>query len=264
MAKTTLRRIALAACTALGAGALLPAPAAPATIPILPGLAPVLTPLLAPVLPPPTTPSTAPAPAPAPTPAPSSPPTASNPAPAPADPVSALTQTVLPTCGPAVHPFAQFGDHSAYYGFANNGFENGLSGWRVTGASVVAGNEPWHVNGPGTSSLSLSAHGAAASPLVCINLLDPGWRMFARANGANGPLHAQVVFYGLTGNITGVLNVADLQPSKYGSWQPTVAIRSLLALPLLTKYAQLQLQSAATRGTWQIDDVFVDPWANRG
>lgn len=280
MAKTTLRRIAFTACAALGAAALLPAPAAPARLPILPGLAPILTPLLSPLLPPPppapapapadpvpapapTTTETTPAPSPSSTPAPP----ATSPAPTPpasADPPPSLVQALFPTCGSAVHPFAQFGDRNGYYGFPNNGFEDGLAGWRVSGASVVGGNEPWYVNGPGDSSLSLGAHGAAASPLVCINLLDPGWRMFARANGANGPLHAQVVFYGLTGNITGVLNVAALQPSKYGSWQPSVTIRSLLALPLLTKYAQLQVQSGATRGTWQIDDVFVDPWANRG
>jgi hypothetical protein len=177
---------------------------------------------------------------------------------------SPATNALLPTCGSTVYPFAQFGDQNAYFGFPNNGFENGATGWRVSSASVVGSNEPWYVNGPGNSSLALSPNGTAASPLVCINLLDPGWRMFARANGANGPLHARVVFYGLTGNITGVLNFADLQPSGYTSWQPSTAIRSVLALPLLTKYAQLQVTSAATRGTWQIDDVFVDPWANRG
>jgi hypothetical protein len=252
-----VRRLALAACTVLGAAALLPGSAAPATVPILPVLSP-LTQLLAPVASQPAATPAPPAPvstqpnAPAPT-APT----------APAGPVSSLTQVLLPTCGSPVHPFAQFGDQNSYYGFANNGFENGLTGWRASGASVVGGNEPWYVNGHGSSSLSLSPNGTAASPLVCINLLDPDWRMFAHANGANGPLHAQIVFYGVTGNLTGVLNVADLQASKYGSWQPTTVIRSLLALPLLTKYAQLQVSSGATRGTWQIDDVFVDPWANR-
>lgn len=204
MAKTTLGRLALLACTALGAVALAPASASPAT------------------------------------------------------------NLLLPTCGSTVYPFAQFGDQNAYFGFPNNGFENGATGWRVSGASVVPGNEPWYVNGPGNSSLSLSPNGSAASPLVCINLLDPNWRMFAHSNGANSALQARVVFYGLTGNITGVLNFADLQPSGYSSWQPSTAIRSVLALPLLTKYAQLQVTSTATRGTWQIDDVFVDPWANRG
>ena len=175
-----------------------------------------------------------------------------------------MTQAVLPTCGAATHPFSQFGDQSAYYAFPNNGFESGASGWSLAGAAVVSGNEPWHVNGPGSSSLAVAPQGAAGSPLVCINLLDPGWRMFAHATNANGPLHAQVVFYGATGNVTGLVNFTNLAAAKFGSWAPSPTIRSLLALPPPTKYAQLRVASEATRGTWQIDDVFIDPWANRG
>ncbi len=119
------------------------------------------------------------------------------------------------------------------------------------------------MNGPGKSSLVLPPGASASSPRVCINLLTPEWRMFAHSNAANGALHAQIVFYGLTGNLTGILNVADLAPSGYGSWQPTSTISSVLALPLLTRYAQLRLTSTATSGSWQVDDVFVDPWASR-
>ena len=39
--------------------------------------------------------------------------------------IGSVTQVVLPTCGSTGHPFAQFGDLHAYYGFANNGFESG-------------------------------------------------------------------------------------------------------------------------------------------
>ena len=176
-----------------------------------------------------------------------------------------LTQAVLPNCGPTIYPFAQFGDPNAYYSFPNNGFENGSTSWTLTGgASVGKGNEPWNVNGSGKSSLTVPAGASAASPLVCINLLAPDWRMFARSNAANGALHAQIVFYGVTGNVTGILNVADLNPAGYSAWQPTSTISSLLALPLLTRYAQLRLNSNATSGSWQVDDIFVDPWASRG
>jgi hypothetical protein len=204
--------------------------------------------------------------------APSVPPTATVPpsptaAPAPsppADPVGAVQQAVLPSCGAATHPFAQFGDPNSYFAFPNNGFENGSAGWTLNRSFVGGGNEPWLVNGPGSASLTVPPHGAAGSPLVCINLLDPFWRMFARASGANGPLHVQVVFYGVTGNLTGVVNFDDLPSARYASWAPTTRIRSLLALPALTKYAQLRVASGASRGTWQVDDVFVDPWGNRG
>jgi hypothetical protein len=187
------------------------------------------------------------------------------PAPAPpSDPIGAVQQAVLPSCGDATHPFAQFGDQNSYFAFPNNGFESGAAGWTLNRSSIGRGNEPWFVNGSGSSSLSIPPRGAAGSPLVCVNLLDPFWRLFARAAGANGPLHVQVVFYGATGNLTGVVNFDDLPAARYASWSPTSRIRSLLALPALTKYAQLRVASGASRGSWQIDDVFVDPWANRG
>jgi hypothetical protein len=166
-------------------------------------------------------------------------------------------------CSGTVQPFAQFGDSDWYFGFGNNGFENGATGWKTSGASVVAGNEPWYVNGSGSHALSIQPGGTAASPLVCAALDAPGWRMFARSNGANAPLNAQIVFYGLLGNVTGILNFTTLDPSGYQSWQPTVVVPSLLSLPLATSYAQLRLTSSATSGSWQVDDVFVDPWVSR-
>ena len=166
-------------------------------------------------------------------------------------------------CSGSLQPFAQFGDNNDYFGFANNGFESGSNGWKLSNSFVASGNEPWFVNGAGTSALSLSPGGSASSPKVCTALNAPGWRMFARSNGANAPLTAQIVFYGLLGNITGILNVATLQPSDYASWEPSADIPSILSLPLLTYAAQLRLTSSATSGTWQVDDVFVDPWGNR-
>jgi hypothetical protein len=170
-----------------------------------------------------------------------------------------LIGTLLPSCGSTSQVFAPWGDQHQYFGFANNGFENGTTGWTVSGASAVNGNEPWHVNGPGKSSLAIGPGGSASSPLVCTGLNAPHWRTFALA-AANGPLHARIVFYGLTGNITGILNLTDFSPNSFGAWAPSPFVSSALALPLLTKYAQLQLTSAATKGSWQIDDVYVDPW----
>jgi hypothetical protein len=178
------------------------------------------------------------------------------------DPLAPIVQLVLPTCGAQSYPFAQWGDTNAYYPVPNAGFESGTTGWSVSGGSLVYGNEPWYVNGNGSRSLSLRPGGSVRSPLTCINLLDPFFRMFAKSNGANGPLKVQVYFYGLTGNLTGILNVESFDPSGYDDWAPTGTIPSVLALPLLTRYAQLRVTSGATSGTWQIDDVFVDPWVS--
>jgi hypothetical protein len=88
-------------------------------------------------------------------------------------------------------------------------------------------------------------------------------RMFARSAGANGSLHVQVLFHGLTGNLTGLLNVGSLSPGSFSSWQPTQRVLSTLALPLLTTSAQVVLTSTATSGSWQVDDVYLDPCASK-
>jgi hypothetical protein len=166
-------------------------------------------------------------------------------------------------CTGTVQPFAQFGDYDSYFGFSNNGFESGTTGWKLSGASVGSGNEPWYVNGSGSSSLVIGPGGSASTPKVCAALNAPHWRLFAHSNGANGSLTAQVIFYGLLGNVTGILNFTSFNASGYTTWEPTSFIPSTLALPLLTYSAQLRLTSTATSGTWQVDDVYVDPWGMR-
>jgi hypothetical protein len=167
-------------------------------------------------------------------------------------------------CSGSLQPFSQFGDQNDYFAFSNNGFESGMTGWKLANAFVSGGNEPWAVNGGGSSSLTIGPGGSASGPKVCAALNAPGWRMFAKSNGANGPLQAQVVFYGLLGNVTGILNVTSFGPSGYTTWQPSGDVPSALALPIFTYAAQLRLTSTATSGTWQVDDVFVDPFGMRG
>lgn len=181
-----------------------------------------------------------------------------------AAPAGSAARAGLLTCPASLQPFTQWGDNNYYFGFTNNGFESGSYGWSLSHASVVSGNEQYDVNGPGSYSLSIQPGGTAASPRVCTALLAPAWRMFAKANNANGSLRAQIVFYGLLGNITGILNVTDFGSNGYGSWEPTSDIASILSLPLATVSAQLRLTNTGTSGTWQADDVFVDPFGLRG
>ena len=170
----------------------------------------------------------------------------------------------LLSCPASQHPFAQFGDNNTYFAFADNGFESGASGWSLSGSSVVSGNEPWDVNGSGSHSLSIAPGGSASSPRVCAALLAPDWRMFAKSDGANGSLTARIVFYGLLGNVTGILNVTNFGSAGYGSWEPSGDISSLLALPLATVSAQLVVTNTGSSGSWQVDDVYVDPFGMRG
>jgi hypothetical protein len=170
-----------------------------------------------------------------------------------------ITQLVLPTCGVNGYPFSQFGDNHAYFGFGNNGFEASSKGWALTGKAFVgSGNEPWYKNGFGSHSLTLPQGSSATSPSFCINLLDPAIRMFTRGSNG-GDLRIQVLFHGLTGNLTGILNLDD--ETGDGAWGPSNRVSSSLALPLLTTSAQIRVTSVS--GTWQVDDAYVDPAIGR-
>lgn len=167
---------------------------------------------------------------------------------------------LLPSCGSTSQPFKFWGDTEAYCAFPNLGFENGKTAWTLTGSTaIVAANEPWHVSGAGTHALQLGPGATALSSPLPVSLLDPWIRFFARSASANGPLRVQVVFHGLLGNLTGLLNIGTLSPSGYSSWQPTQRVLSTLALPLATTSAQVVMTSQATRGNWQVDDVYLDP-----
>jgi len=107
----------------------------------------------------------------------------------------------------------------------------------------------------GQPSLVLPAGATATSPAFCINLLDPTVRMFARAS-SGAKLNIQVIFHGLTGNVTGILNTTTIGGT--GAWEATDPCSSALALPLLTAYAQIKV--TAVSGSWQVDDAYVDPW----
>jgi hypothetical protein len=179
--------------------------------------------------------------------------------------ISGLTQIVLPTCGTSSQPFKGFGDLNKYYPVPNNGLEGGSTGWSLGyGASVGSGNEPWYVGGAGSRSLVLKGGASAYSPAACINLLNPHIRAFAKSNSANGGLRVQVIFYGLLGNTLGILNVADQDARNFADWQPTGYIPSALALPLTTAYFRVKFTSLASSGTWQVDDLYVDPWCIGG
>lgn len=173
---------------------------------------------------------------------------------------ASLVGAVVPSCGATTYPFQAWGDSNAYCAFPNLGFESGATSWTLKGnAAVVAANEPWHVSGPGTHALQLGPGATALSLPLPVSLLDPYMRFFARSSGASGSLQVQVVFRGLTGNLTGLLNFGTLSPGSYATWQPSPQMLSALALPLLTSTAQVQFTSQAKSGSWQLDDVYLDP-----
>ena len=160
-------------------------------------------------------------------------------------------------------PFRPWLDHS-YYKLVDD-FETGSDGWALTGgAAVVAGNASQHVGDDADArSLVLPAGSSATSPPVCVGLNEPTLRYFARKN--SGLLSTLTVSVQVQLEL-GVWVTLPIGVDLGGAWHPSLpslVVANLLPLlpPDMTavrfKFAPL------LGGSWQIDDVFVDPRMSR-
>lgn len=163
--------------------------------------------------------------------------------------------------GPVSHPFAAFGDNSNYVLAPGGDFESGMSGWSLTGARVVAGNETFLATG--SRSLAIGVGGQAASPPVCVGSEYPTFRFFARrlSGGPQSNLTASLRWIDLLG--IAVESPAGSLPAT-SSWTPSPAMRLGNSLPLWlggsTLYVQLVFRSTGG-GSWAIDDAYIDPYS---
>lgn len=165
---------------------------------------------------------------------------------------------------PIVKPFARFGDNKAYRLVRGGSFEAGTPGWQLSGgAKVVAGNEPYKVNGPGDNrSLMLPRGSRAVSPVVCVGLAEPSLRLFTRR--ASGLLTALLVEVQVETSL-GLSVWLPVVPGDLGgsSWHPSVSMPLIVnLLPLLPgDRTPVRFRfSPLLFGSWQIDDFYVDPW----
>lgn len=164
-------------------------------------------------------------------------------------------------CGTTSTPFAQFGDYRNYTFGANGGLESGGSGWSLSGARVVPGNESYYVHSESDrNSLLLQAGSSAYTPKLCIGTTSTVMRFFVKS-GDNGSVRVEVVLRNLLGQVLGVLQVSKISPSA--AWQPGPGILNLDSLLGLLGVSSVQLKFTALSGSVQVDDVYVDPWASR-
>lgn len=168
-------------------------------------------------------------------------------------------------------PFASWGDHGSYALVSGGAFEAGDAAWATTGdAGVVAGNEPWHVHGSGDGySLSLAPGSSATSQPACVTLVSPTLRFFAHGSGGStgSSLSVEVLFQSPLGLLDS-LPIGSVSAS--GDWNPTPSYLILAnalsvadILPLLGgNYHSVAFRfTPQGNATWQIDDVYVDPWS---
>ena len=164
-------------------------------------------------------------------------------------------------CGSTSQPFAQFGDYRYYTFGTNGGLESGATGWSLSGARVVSGNESFYVHSHSdVSSLSLPAGSTAYTPKLCMGTTSTVMRYFVKGS-SDGSVRVEVVLRGLLGQVLGVFQVSRV--STDSSWQAGPPVLNLDSLLGLLGVSSVQLKFTTLSGTAQIDDVYVDPWASR-
>ena len=160
--------------------------------------------------------------------------------------------------------FTPWGDSANYARLLNNGFENGSTGWVLSGgAKVVSGNESFEVGGSTDNhSLLLPAGSSVYSGTVCFALGDWHMRMFARNVGSStGKLRVQVIVPSFLGGLLTILDGGTFSSS--GSWAPSPRMALLLSnltSILGTKAVAFRFTPVGTGAAYQIDDVYLDPW----
>jgi hypothetical protein len=147
-------------------------------------------------------------------------------------------------------------DYANYAFSPDGGFEGGASGWSLSGARVVSGNETFYVHSKyDRYALSLPAGAAATSPPMCISLLSGKMRFVARGD-SGAKVKVQIIYRGLLSSVLGILDGGTM--SAGGNWKPSPEVGMLGGvLPLLT--SSVQFRFIASNGAVTIDDVYLDP-----
>jgi hypothetical protein len=159
-------------------------------------------------------------------------------------------------------PFLRWLD-PANYVLAPQGTLEATSAWKLSGASRVAGNEPFFVHGAGEKySLSLPAGSSATTPTQCVGLGHPTLRLFARNTGSTLSLLKVEVL--LEDNLGLVKRLPIGGVAATSAWAPTLPMPVIAnLLPLLPGNltpVRFRFTPVGLGGAWQIDDVYVDPF----
>jgi hypothetical protein len=144
-------------------------------------------------------------------------------------------------------------------------FESGAAGWKLSGARVADGNEPWRVSGDADGkSLSIPAGASATSPTMCAGLDHLFMRYFAKSKAPllgtlTSHLRVEILFETSTGAVASLpLGIQVLN----SSWAPSLPVPVVAnLLPLLPgEHTPIAFRfTAVGSASWTIDDVYLDP-----
>jgi hypothetical protein len=161
--------------------------------------------------------------------------------------------------------FKPWGDYSSYVLAPNGGFEEGGNGWAlVGGATVGEGNESFFLNGAADdSSLALPGGSSALSSPICMSIDTPSFRLVARNGGdPSSQLRVEAIY-----PLLGVIRTKTISTVGAGpDWAPTQKMSTVLSLStvvgtVIPSSIQIRITPLDNLGQWQVDDVYVDPFA---
>ena len=163
--------------------------------------------------------------------------------------------------------FRPWGDNHYYVLAPDGGFEAGGAGWSLGGgAATVAGNESFFLNDAGDQrSLSLPSGSSAVSPPICMSLDTPIFRLLARNTGSPSAGLKVEATYKLLGLVR-TKTVSTVTAGK--SWAPAQEMSTVLTLStvvgtLIPSAIQIKITPVGSGGNWQVDDLYIDPFARR-
>jgi hypothetical protein len=172
------------------------------------------------------------------------------------------TAGAVKTCPsqPLAQVFLPWGDPGRYGLVPDGGMESRDGAWSLGGAAVFAGpNEPFFVRSrKDLWSLSVPAGASATSAPTCIELGHPTLRFFLRNAGAAAARLQVSVEYVDPAGISRSQPIAALGGSS--AWAPTPILPILVNLTSPLAAQNVTLRFRPSGGSWQIDDVYVDPY----
>ena len=161
----------------------------------------------------------------------------------------------------AKQKFSKWGDSSSYFLVPGGSFEGTPAqvGWTLSGSTLVAGNEPFYINSTSDDqSLLISGGGSATSPAFCVDSTMPSVRFFVRQTAPGSDLKIQGVVQPPRGPLS--VTLADLPDGSLPSWTPLQITVATNRIPKGYSVTAAVRFSAPGSGSWQLDDVYVDPY----
>lgn len=169
--------------------------------------------------------------------------------------------------GDSSQVFLPWGD-AANYAAIPQGDLARTSGWAFKNVDLSLDHDPFT---PGAGSLLFTkGDSEAVTPVMCVNLENPTFRMFLADHGGNGKAHLEVKV--LYEDLDGHAHSLTLGRLKVGdAWQPSVVIPiGVNVLSTASAYGwtpvsfDFKVHGLQKNETFSLDGVYVDPWGSRG